>query len=1235
MLKKIYSTLLLALAAGTVAFAQLGTLKGKAIDDGNGEGIPFANVQLEAGGAPVAKTVADIDGNFTIKAIQPGKYDLKVAFLGYAPLMVEGIVIGADKTTYQDMKIKPTATEIKTFEKVEWAAPLVDPDTKSGGNVTREQFAAMPSKDINSVASTTAGVFQSDEGGSISVRGGRQNTGTAGSPLQNDAGGSTKYIIDGVPTSGTVGLPQSAIEQVSVITGGIPAQYGDATGGIINITTRGGIRPDYYGQVELVSSQLTDPYGYNYGNFSLGGPLVSKKDSSGKVAKIGFFLSGDVSSEKDPSPSWIGAYKVKDEKLAELEQHPLSLQDNGSGLTLNSNYVTMDDMEHIKARQNVGRNSARVDGKVDYQATKNIKLTLGGSIDYGNYRDFIFAYSLFNPGNNGQYIYSTKRIFGKITHKLGRQHAQGETTTSVIQNAYYTLQIGYSNYKETLQAADHKDNFFDYGYVGKFQTLRNPVYALVVDTVKGNHYNQIGWQDSAVLFTAGTANPLAVNYTNDFYNLMGTPQTLTDIQPYGMLNGNRPTSPYSLFNNTGREYPNYHNYNYNQLRLTGTFSADIKNHNIQAGIDYERKSQSQWIISPVGLWTQARLLANKHLSSLSQKDSTLTSYNGQDAYTHPYEYTESQESHFGKALRDELGVAQNEWVDIDNLDPSSFSLSMYSPDELLNNGSNYVSYNGYSYDGQKLKGTKFDMAALESFYKKKDADSNYTREIPAFQPIYIAGYIQDKFDIKDMKFNVGLRVDAFNANQPVLQDKYLMYEAYKVSEDSRFTHPTNMGPDYVIYVDDAKNPNKIVGYRNGDDWYDALGKPVADPTVVIAHATSTGSIQPYLKYPKENFLEESQVSNVFKMYKTQITPMPRIAFSFPISKEANFFAHYDVLTQRPPSNIRFDPTNYQFIQSLYSIPIANPDLKPEKTTDYELGFTQVLNERKNAALTITAFYREMRDQLQRINVSNAYPASYITYGNRDFGNVKGFTVAYDLRRTGNSSLTASYTLQFAEGTGSGANSAYSVIASGQPNLRTTNPLDFDQRHAVVLNYDYRFGSGKDYRGPQAGWAKAIFENFGGNVIARAGSGAPYSRLRNVVSGNGNDGTQVITGLNQSSTLEGNVNGSNLPWQYRIDLRLDKNFQLTWNKKSGEKTKKSNLTVYILVLNLLNTQNILNVYRHTGDPNDDGYLSYPGNQGAINGQISSQAFIDQYNAKLGVPTNYSIPRRTRIGVTLNF
>ena len=46
---------------------------------------------------------------------------------------------------------------------------------------------------------------------------------------------------------------------------------------------------------------------------------------------------------------------------------------------------------------------------------------------------------------------------------------------------------------------------------------------------------------------------------------------------------------------------------------------------------------------------------------------------------------------------------------------------------------------------------------------------------PPFNPIYQAGYIQDKFVVNDLLFNIGLRIDNYDANQPVLNDKYLLF----------------------------------------------------------------------------------------------------------------------------------------------------------------------------------------------------------------------------------------------------------------------------------------------------------------------------------------------------------------------------------------------------------------------------------------------------------------------------
>ncbi|MDZ7774777.1 MAG: TonB-dependent receptor [Bacteroidales bacterium] len=121
---------------------------------------------------------------------------------------------------------------------------------------------------------------------------------------------------------------------------------------------------------------------------------------------------------------------------------------------------------------------------------------------------------------------------------------------------------------------------------------------------------------------------------------------------------------------------------------------------------------------------------------------------------------------------------------------------------------------------------------------------------------------------------------------------------------------------------------------------------------------SAGSgIQPYLQDPGNDNVS----AEVFEDYEPQINVMPRIAFSFPISDEALFFGHYDVLTQRPKNNLRMNPATYFFMPTSGggTASINNPNLKPEQTIDYELGFQQKLSN--TSSLIISAFYREIRN----------------------------------------------------------------------------------------------------------------------------------------------------------------------------------------------------------------------------------------------------------------------------------
>jgi hypothetical protein len=229
-------------------------------------------------------------------------------------------------------------------------------------------------------------------------------------------------------------------------------------------------------------------------------------------------------------------------------------------------------------------------------------------------------------------------------------------------------------------------------------------------------------------------------------------------------------------------------------------------------------------------------------------------------------------------------------------------------------------------------------------------------------------------------------------------------------------------------------------------------------------------------------------------------------------------------------------------------------------------------------------------------------------------------LSYDLRRSKNIRVTASYTLQFAAGTGSDAFSAANLVRSGKQSLRNTSPFNYDQRHNIVINFDYRFGMGKAYTGPQeAKWLQGM----GANFIFNVGSGTPYSK-QNFVTGEG-----FISPVG-ASTLQGTVNGSRLPWQFRIDFKLDKNLVLAKDSKHP-----MHMNIYLQMSNLLNSLNVRSVYKFTGTPDDDGYLTDARYQTDIQSQLDEQSFREQYSMSVNNPFNYNLPRRTRIGVLVTF
>ncbi|MBK8485425.1 MAG: TonB-dependent receptor [Saprospiraceae bacterium] len=481
--------------------------------------------------------------------------------------------------------------------------------------------------------------------------------------------------------------------------------------------------------------------------------------------------------------------------------------------------------------------------------------------------------------------------------------------------------------------------------------------------------------------------------------------------------------------------------------------------------------------------------------------------------------------------------------------------------------------------------------------------------------------MQDKFTFKDIIFRLGLRIDRYDANTKVLKDPYSLYGilgAKSFHDINNTDKPGSIGDDYKVYVT-TEGSTAIKAYRNGDQWYNSQGAPVnSSDQIFTSNLVTAAYIEPEKKY-RDITTKYYKWEESFEDYKPQVNWMPRLAFSFPISDNSNFFAHYDILVQRPTSNVYVSPLAYYYFNEQGRTPANNGNLKPTQTVDYEVGFQQKISN--SSAIKMSAYYKELRNMINRITYSRVTEiGTYDSYGNIDFGTVKGFNFSYDLRRTSNLEFTAAYTLQFADGTGSDPESARGLTQKGI-NIRNIFPFNYDERHRFAFTADYRFDAGKKYNGPKV-LGKDILANAGINLQVVTASGRPYS-----------PGTTIVRF--DGSGYRGDINGSRLPWNFNIDMRIDKNITITKGKHPLD------LNVYLRVQNLLDTRNVISVYRGSGSAKDDGYLRSDKGAAEFN-NVSAQYgedfivyFVNQYNYRLLNPDFYTLPRRIFIGAILEF
>ena len=505
-------------------------------DKGNAP-VDFATVTIKQGPNAKAVVYTDETGKYEIRSLEPGHYDIVINDNSHPEYVITDFIVKSDQTTYPSDAILQSKT--LTTVVVKARKKLIEKDGSEKRTISREEINELPVRSPDEMVKTQPGVIEDEGTGGLSIRGSR--------PEDN------YFYIDGVKVRGSSNIPKGAIEEISVFVSGLPASYGDATGGVISVTTRGP-SSTYFGSIEGVSSGFRikgkdklgyddnvvglDRYGYNLVEGLLAGPLWMQKDSTGKKTKprLGFLVTAMYNDMIDSRPMANGGnYRVKRDVRDRLLADPLRTDANGMGTYSNASFLNKDDFERVPWRMNAQRRVISGTGKLDVATGPKTNLSFGASLNYNEGSSYSYSNSLFNFNNFGHDQQLDWRVYGRFTQRF-----INNTKGAKIRSFVYTLMVDYSQTRIKQYDPKHKFNLFDYGHVGTFVIDRVPSYEL---NYQDQAAVQNGFRDVQVHFTPSKVNPDLAAYTQQYYNLYaGVPEghfeNLTQIrQNNGLRNG--------------------------------------------------------------------------------------------------------------------------------------------------------------------------------------------------------------------------------------------------------------------------------------------------------------------------------------------------------------------------------------------------------------------------------------------------------------------------------------------------------------------------------------------------------------------------------------------------------------------------------------------------------------------------------------------------------------------------
>jgi len=397
------------LACGLVPMAAMaqtaGKISGRVTNAATGEPLPGANILVRE--TPLG-SVADDEGNFFILNVPPGTYVVQATMLGFKTVRREEVRVSVNRTTEANFRMESTVIEGEVVTVQADRISIKKDQTNSIRNISSEDIKKLPAENISAVVAMQPGVVENH------FRGGRRNE--------------VVYMVDGVKVteafrheSSTVEVNPEAVEDVEVITGTFNAEYGDAMSGIVNIVTKEGgqkFNGTFSGQLGnyltphdnifpgLSASEFTRIQDYK---FNLSGPVLKDRLTfllDGRVVKDLGHLNGVHYFNVDD----FSDYSAEDSTLWHSEH-------TGDSSDVNMNRY----------------NSLSVLGKLTYRPTRNLKVSLSGTLNNSDGKSYSHTYR-YNPNGVPKWINESSLFTAHINHML---------TPSM----FYDLRLSSSDYR--------------------------------------------------------------------------------------------------------------------------------------------------------------------------------------------------------------------------------------------------------------------------------------------------------------------------------------------------------------------------------------------------------------------------------------------------------------------------------------------------------------------------------------------------------------------------------------------------------------------------------------------------------------------------------------------------------------------------------------------------------------------------------------------------------------------